>query len=97
MVDRPTIPAAEAVTFFHGGNQSLATYYEQAEAACLRVASMAEIGMDITGQSSKTLDRYLGEPFDGVITVCDPSIAEFIAVAYTNGLKIEPVGRFESA
>ncbi|BBL80170.1 protein-tyrosine-phosphatase [Rubrobacter xylanophilus] len=35
------------------------------------VAVMAELGMDISGQESKTLDRYLGEPFDYVITVCD--------------------------
>ena len=27
--------------------------------------------MEITSQSSKTLDRYLDEPFDEVITVCD--------------------------
>ena len=27
--------------------------------------------MDISGQESKTLDRYLQEPFDYVITVCD--------------------------
>jgi arsenate reductase (thioredoxin) len=32
---------------------------------------MDEIGVDISGQESKTLDRYLGEPFDFVITVCD--------------------------
>jgi arsenate reductase (thioredoxin) len=32
---------------------------------------MDEIGVDITGQESKTLERYLGEPFDYVITVCD--------------------------
>jgi arsenate reductase len=32
---------------------------------------MEEIGVDISGQESKTLDRYLGEPFDYVITVCD--------------------------
>ena len=32
---------------------------------------MAEIGIDISGQESKTLERYLGEPFDYVITVCD--------------------------
>ena len=27
--------------------------------------------MDISGQESKTLDRYLDQPFDYVITVCD--------------------------
>ena len=32
---------------------------------------MAELGVDISGQDSKTLERYLGEPFDYVITVCD--------------------------
>ena len=32
---------------------------------------MAELGIDISGQQSKTLDRYLAEPFDFVITVCD--------------------------
>jgi arsenate reductase len=32
---------------------------------------MAELGIDIAGQESKTLDRYVGEPFDAVITVCD--------------------------
>ena len=35
------------------------------------VATMAELGADISGQSSKTLERYLGEPFDYVVTVCD--------------------------
>jgi arsenate reductase len=32
---------------------------------------MDEIGVDISGQESKTLERYLEEPFDYVITVCD--------------------------
>jgi arsenate reductase len=35
------------------------------------IAVMAEIGIDISGQESRTLDRYLGETFDEVITVCD--------------------------
>jgi arsenate reductase len=35
------------------------------------ISAMAELGADISGQESKTLDRYLGEPFDYVITVCD--------------------------
>jgi arsenate reductase (thioredoxin) len=37
----------------------------------LAVRVMGEIGIDISGQESKTLDRYLKEPFDYVITVCD--------------------------
>ena len=37
----------------------------------LAIRAMEEIGIDISGQESKTLDRYLQEPFDHVITVCD--------------------------
>jgi arsenate reductase len=37
----------------------------------LAIRAMAELGIDISGQESKTLDRYAGEPFDAVITVCD--------------------------
>ena len=37
----------------------------------LAIRAMDEIGVDISGQESKTLDHYLGEPFDYVITVCD--------------------------
>jgi arsenate reductase len=32
---------------------------------------MAELGMDISQQTSKTMDLFLSEPFDEVITVCD--------------------------
>ncbi len=35
------------------------------------IAAMAELGIDIAGQTSKTLDRYLPERFDLVVTVCD--------------------------
>jgi arsenate reductase (thioredoxin) len=37
----------------------------------LAVRAMEEIGIDVSGQESKTLERYLHEPFDYVITVCD--------------------------
>ena len=37
----------------------------------LAVRAMAELGIDISRQESKTLQRYLGQPFDTVITVCD--------------------------
>jgi len=37
----------------------------------LAVRAMDEVGVDISGQESKTLERYLSEPFDYVITVCD--------------------------
>jgi arsenate reductase len=32
---------------------------------------MHELGIDISGQQSKTLERYLDQSFDKVITVCD--------------------------
>lgn len=35
------------------------------------IAVMAEIGIDISRQESKTLERYLEQPFDAVVTVCD--------------------------
>jgi arsenate reductase len=37
----------------------------------LAIRAMDEIGVDISGQESKTLERYLDEPIDYVITVCD--------------------------
>ena len=37
----------------------------------LATRAMEEVGIDISGQESKTLNRYLKEPFDYVITVCD--------------------------
>jgi arsenate reductase len=33
--------------------------------------AMGEVGIDLAGHASKTLDRFLGEPWDYVITVCD--------------------------
>ena len=37
----------------------------------LAVRTMAEAGVDIAGHSSKTLDRFLEERWDYVVTVCD--------------------------
>ena len=42
----------------------------------LAIRAMAELGIDISGQASKMLDRYLKEPFDSVITVCDQANEE---------------------
>ena len=35
------------------------------------IAAMAEIGIDIGAQTSKTLEPFLGESFSWLITVCD--------------------------
>ena len=37
------------------------------------VAVMAEIGIDISGHTSKPVDDYAGQTFDYVVTVCDES------------------------
>ncbi len=37
----------------------------------LAVEAMREGGIDILGHESKSIDRYLGQTFDYVITVCD--------------------------
>lgn len=35
------------------------------------IQAMAEVGIDISLQQSKTMDEFLDQPFDLVITVCD--------------------------
>jgi arsenate reductase (thioredoxin) len=37
----------------------------------LAIAAMAERSIDISGHASKTLDRFLDQRWDDVITVCD--------------------------
>jgi arsenate reductase (thioredoxin) len=58
----------------HLGGERFEVFSAGTEATQVRplaIRAMAELGIDISGQESKTLDRYLGEPFDEVITVCD--------------------------
>ncbi len=35
------------------------------------IAAMRELGIDLTGHRSKSVDEFAGQPFDYVITVCD--------------------------
>jgi arsenate reductase len=37
----------------------------------LAIQVLAELGVDISGHRSKTLDEFAGEKFDYVITLCD--------------------------
>jgi arsenate reductase len=37
----------------------------------LAIKAMAELGVDLSAQQSKTLERYLDQPFEAVVTVCD--------------------------
>ncbi len=58
----------------HLGNERFEGFSAGTEATLVRpmaIQAMAELGIDISHQHSKTLDRYLGEPLDDVITVCD--------------------------
>jgi arsenate reductase (thioredoxin) len=54
-----------------GKFESFSAGTEQTRVRPEAIAAMAELGIDINGQTSKTLDIYLNEPFDEVITVCD--------------------------
>lgn len=44
---------------------------EQTRVNPLAVQAMAEVGIDISRHASKTLDRFVPERWDWVITVCD--------------------------
>ena len=58
----------------HVGNERFEVFSAGTEATFVRpmaIQAMAESGIDISHQQSKTLDRYLGDSFDDVITVCD--------------------------
>ncbi len=58
----------------HLGGERFEVFSAGTEATQVRplaIRVMAELGIDISRQKSKTLDRYLDEPFDEVITVCD--------------------------
>jgi arsenate reductase (thioredoxin) len=35
------------------------------------IAVMSELGIDISGHRSKSVDEFTGQPFDYVLTVCD--------------------------
>ena len=58
----------------HLGNDQFEVFSAGTEATFVRpmaIQVMTELGIDIAYQVSKTLDRYLDQPFDDVITVCD--------------------------
>jgi arsenate reductase len=44
---------------------------EATEVRPLAIRAMAEVGIDISGQRSKTTDEFAGQEFDEVIAVCD--------------------------
>ena len=64
---------AEGLLRSLGGNhfEVFSAGTEATQVRPLAIKAMAEIGIDIARQQSKTLECYLSEPFDEVITVCD--------------------------
>jgi arsenate reductase len=64
---------AEGLLRAFGGDrfEALSAGTEATHVRPLAVRAMAELGIDISAQQSKTLDRYLDDSFDAVITVCD--------------------------
>src|SRR5437764_11303046 len=57
--------------FGEGKFEAFSAGTEATQVRPLAIRAMAELGIDISGQESKTLERYLHGPFDEVITVCD--------------------------
>lgn len=58
----------------HHGEGIFEAFSAGTEATVVRpeaVAVMAELDIDISAQESKTYERFLGEPFEWVVTVCD--------------------------
>ena len=58
----------------HDGGDAFAVESAGLEPSFVRpedLEAMREIGIDISGQHSKSLDKFIGRPFDHVITVCD--------------------------
>ena len=58
----------------HFGADNYQVYSAGTEKTSVRpqaIQVMSEIGIDISHQESKTLEQYLNEQFDDVITVCD--------------------------
>ena len=58
----------------HLGKGRFRTFSAGTEATRVRpeaIEVMAELGVDISSAKSKTLERFLQDPFDLIITVCD--------------------------
>jgi arsenate reductase len=42
----------------------------------LAIRALADIGIDASGQTSKSAEQFLDQPFDIVVTVCDSAAAD---------------------
>ena len=64
---------AEGMLRAWGGN-AFEVYSGGTETAAVKpeaVTVMAELGIDISGHTSKTVERYLGQSWDALIAVCE--------------------------
>lgn len=58
----------------HDGGENFEVYSAGVEKSFVRpqaIAAMKEIGIDISGHRSKSVDEFIGQEFAYVITVCD--------------------------
>jgi arsenate reductase len=58
----------------HDGGEAFSVESAGLEPSFVRpeaIEAMREIGIDISGQHSKSLDKFIGQPFEYVVTVCD--------------------------
>ncbi len=58
----------------HDGGAAFEVFSAGVEPSHVRpqaIEAMSEIGIDISGQRSKSVDEFAGQEFDYVITVCD--------------------------
>ena len=64
---------AEGLLRARGGDrfEAFSAGAEATDVRPLAIRAMAELGIDIAGQRSKTTDEYSGQEFDHVVTVCD--------------------------
>ena len=58
-------------TMYGGGYEAYSAGIEASSVDPRAVNVMSEIGIDISGQTSKGIDKYRGILFDIVVTVCD--------------------------
>ena len=58
-------------TMYGGGYEAYSAGIEASSVDPRAVKVMSEIGIDISGQTSKGIDKYRGILFDIVVTVCD--------------------------
>jgi arsenate reductase (thioredoxin) len=58
----------------HDGGDRFAVFSAGTHPSFVRqeaIEAMREVGLDISDQRSKSVEEFLGQPFDYVITVCD--------------------------